>query len=142
MSISGGRGLPAGQQSRVPQMWSSVPEDMMVPDATLPSQFYDIWHHSRAIRPERALALAVLEQAVLDLEKHRFAVRRRYQRFYMEAYKWVTSGDRAWPYSFVNLCESLDIEPGALCMRLLGEAAPPRLSERLGHLEVEQEQAA
>ena len=29
----------------------------------------------------------------------------------MEAYKWVASGDRSWPYSFVNLCEALKLSP-------------------------------
>jgi hypothetical protein len=121
------RGTPWGH---VPQMWSSVPEDLLLPEAALPSQFHDVWHHSRAIAPERALALAVVEQAVIDLEKHRFAKRRRQQRLYMEAYNWVTSGDRSWPYSFVNLCEVLDINPNVLRTRLLGDAAPAVVVER------------
>lgn len=125
------RGARTGAlRGHVPQMWSSVPEDLLVPEAALPSQFHDVWHHSRAISPERALALAVLEQAVIDLEKYRFSTRRRQQRLYMEAYRWVTSGDRSWPYAFVNLCELLDVDPGLMRVRLLGDAAPAVVVER------------
>jgi hypothetical protein len=66
------------------------------------------------------MVLAVLEQAFGDLEKYRFATRRRQQRLYMEAYKWVASDDREWPYSFVNLCESLNISPESVRQQLLG----------------------
>jgi hypothetical protein len=123
-------GRSASPRGHVPQMWSSVPEDLLVPEAALPSQFEDVWHHTRAISPERALALAVLEQAVADLQKHRFAKRRRQQRLYMEAYRWVTSGDRSWPFSFVNLCEVLDVDPNVMRAHLLGDAAPAVVAER------------
>jgi hypothetical protein len=103
-------------------MWSNVPEDILIPEVAIPSQFRDIWHRSRAISPERALAIAVLEQAVLDLHKYRFAKRRRHQRLYMEAYEWVASDGHSWPYSFVSLCDGLDLEPEWLRPHLLDQA--------------------
>ncbi|MFN8643420.1 MAG: hypothetical protein U0802_17815 [Candidatus Binatia bacterium] len=105
-------------------MWSGVSDDVLVPEPALPSQFGDIWHRSRAISPERALALAVLWEAVFDLQKFRFATRRRQQRLYWEAYEWVASSDRRWPYSFVNLCELLALNPVAVRQQLLGAMAP------------------
>ena len=109
----------------VPNMWSGVPpEEMLTPEPALPAQFHEVWHRSRAITPERALVLSVLWQAILDLRKHRFAKRRRYQRLYMEAYKWVGSDDRSWPYSFVNICEMLNLSPESVRAELLGELAP------------------
>ncbi len=118
----------------VPHMWSSVPDELLIPEAALPTQFQDIWHHTRAITSERALALAVLEQALLDLQRYRFAKRRRQQRFYMEAYKWVAADDREWPFSFVNLCEALDFSPEGLRERLLGDigVVAPRRSSAIG----------
>ena len=107
----------------VPRMWSGVAEDALVPEFVLPEQFADLWHRSRTISGERALALAVLWQAVLDLHKYRFAKRRRQQRFYMEAYRWVASDDREWPFSFVNLCGWLGFCPERLRAQLL-EAGP------------------
>jgi hypothetical protein len=105
-------------------MWSSVPDDILAPDFALPSQLKDIWHKTRAIRPERALALAVLEQSMEDLRKFRFADRRRQQRLYMEAYRWVMSNDGSWPYSFVCLCDQLGLEVEPMRRGLLGDAAP------------------
>lgn len=126
--ISGG----AKQQGRVPKMWSSVPDDILAPDFALPSQLKDIWHKSRAIRPERALALAVLEQSMEDLRKFRFADRRRQQRLYMEAYRWVMSNDREWPFSFVCLCDQLNLEVEPMRRGLLGDAAPVDCSAEPG----------
>lgn len=127
-----------GASGRVPKMWSSVPEDVLIPEAAIPSQFRDIWHRSRAISPERALAIAVLEQAVFDLHKYRFAKRRRHQRLYMEAYKWVASDDQSWPYSFVGLCDALDLAPEWLRPRLLNETGIVEESKAQPPLAVEE----
>jgi hypothetical protein len=105
-------------------MWSGVSDDILVPDSALPTQFHDIWHKTRAISPERALALAVMWEAVIDLEKFRFAARRRQQRLYWEAYEWVTSDDRAWAYSFLNLCDALNLTPEMVRRQLLAEMVP------------------
>src|SRR5260221_900159 len=110
----------AGARRGVPRMWSGVSDDILVPDAALPSQFDEIWHKTRAISPERALALAVMWEAVLDLDKYRFAVRRRQQRLYWEAYQWVTTNDRSWPFAFVNLCDALGLTVEPVRKQLLG----------------------
>jgi hypothetical protein len=109
----------------VPKMWSGITaEDILTPEPALPAQFQDVWHRSRAISSERALVLSVMWQALIDLRKFRFARRRQHQRLYMDAYEWVVSSDRAWPYSFINLCELLNLDPEALRAELLGDAAP------------------
>jgi len=117
-------GGAAGTRRGVPRMWSGVSDDILVPEAALPAQFHDIWHKTRAITPERALALAVLWEAVIDLDKHRFATRRRQQRLYWEAYEWVTSDDRSWPFSFANLCEQLGLTVEPVRAQLLADRAP------------------
>lgn len=116
----------------VPQMWSGVTDDVLVPEAALPTQFAEIWHKTRAIAPERALALAVLSEAVSDLRKHRFAGRRRQQRLYWEAYEWVAAEDRSWPYSFFNLCETLNLTAELVRRELLGEMMPVPLPRAEG----------
>jgi hypothetical protein len=105
-------------------MWSGVSDDILIPEAALPAQFDEIWHKTRAIAPERALALAVMWEAVLDLDKYRFAQRRRQQRLYWEAYQWITANDRSWPFSFVNLCDSIGLTVEPVRKRLLGEMLP------------------
>jgi len=103
-------------------------DDGPAPEPALPSQFYDLWHHSAAISPERALAVAVLLEAVMDLSRFRFSPRRRHQRLYLEAHEWVCDDDRSWPYSFVNLCEALEISPERLRWQLC-EAHRPKVGE-------------
>jgi len=114
--------------SPVPYMMTAslLLEEILGPEPALPSQFADVWHRSRNITAERQLALAVLWQAVLDLRKFRYARRRRQQRFYMEAYHWVASDARDWPYACANLCDALGISVEALRARLLDDWAPVR----------------
>lgn len=121
MAVSSAAG---GARRGVPRMWSGVSDDILVPEAALPAQFADIWHKSRAISPERALALAVVWEAVIDLGKYRFATRRRQQRLYWEAYDWVTSDDGSWPFSFVNLCDTIGLSVEPVRKQLLGGLMP------------------
>jgi hypothetical protein len=116
----------------------AVPDELLTSEAALPAQFYDIWHRTRYVSPERALVLAVMWQAVIDLQKYRFANRRRQQRLFMEAYRWVESDDRSWVFSFANLCETLNLKPEPLRARLLGEVPPPRQAPAVGAPEVEE----
>jgi hypothetical protein len=64
----------------------------LVPVAILPVQFQLSSMQSRAISPARGLALAVLEQAVTDVNDQRFARTRFGQRVYWETYH---NSDRA-----------------------------------------------
>ena len=108
-----------------PTMWSGVlREETLVPEHVLPVQFQDVLRRKRAVSPEVGLVIAILERAILDLRQYRFARRRREQRLYMNAYAWVASDDRRWPYSFANLCDALNLTPPAVRAQLLGESAP------------------
>jgi len=94
-----------------------------------PEQFRDIWNGG-GVSPERELAAAVLDGAASDLQKYRYARRRRRQRLYWQAYQWVASDDREWPFSFVNICESLRLSPEAFRARLLSPAdGEPQVAE-------------
>ena len=97
----------------IPYMWSGVPEGLLANEPALPVQ------QTRAITPERELALGVFWQALSDLTKYRFAQHCQKQRLYMDAYEWVVSDDRSWPYSFVNLCDALALGATALRAELL-----------------------
>jgi len=91
----------------------------LAPDAALPTQFQDVWWRTRRIAPEPRLALAVLQLAVVDLLKYRGARDPNQRRLYRKAYAWITSGDREWPYSYLNLCDAIEIAPGSLRDRIL-----------------------
>lgn len=97
-----------------------IPEELIASEPALPTQFHDIWHRTRYVAPERSLVLSVVWQAVIDLQKYQFAKRRRQQRLYLEAYRWVESLDRQWPYSFENVAEMLNVAPERLRKQLIG----------------------
>jgi hypothetical protein len=105
-------------------MWFGIPDDLLVPLATQPAQFYAIWSHSTYIPPERELALAVMEQAIDDLAHNRFAKARRGQRAYWDAYDWVAAEDREWPFSFLNLCDALGLHVESTRRRVLDTTLP------------------
>ena len=101
-----------------------IPDELIASEPALPVQFHEIWYKTRYVSPERALVLAVVWQAVIDLQKYRFATRRRQQRLYMEAYRWAVSDDRKWPYAFRNIAEMLDVAPERLRSQMLADVAP------------------
>jgi len=87
-------------------------EDAVIPDAVSPMQFLDIWGGARrAPVPERALMVAVLTAAIDDYQRgvHSRSVRRL--RRSRTAVQWIGSGSRDWPFSYVNLCEMIGVDP-------------------------------
>ena len=94
-------------------------EDQLPYTILHPTQFRDIWNGEGRHSPERELAAAILEAAAADLCNYRYARRRRRQRLYWQAYDWVASDEREWPFSFVNICEFLRLSPAALRESLL-----------------------
>jgi hypothetical protein len=107
---------------------SAFAEEHLTLSILHPLQFQDIWRGASST-PERELAVAVLENATTELRNNRYARGRRCQRYYMQAYQWIASDDREWPFSFVNLCEFLALSPQALRQELLGEPAGHRVAE-------------
>ena len=81
---------------------------------------------------ERRLMAAVLEAAVEDClgTGHRGALARgptRNLRHLLQAKAYVASRDRTWLFSFENLCDALDVDPGRL-RRMLDVLPATRLS--------------
>jgi hypothetical protein len=76
---------------------------------------------AREARAEEVLAAAVLRLAFEDLQKNRDAKEVRRRRAFREAYVWVKSNERRWPFSFLNVCDMLDLSPEALRAKLLAQ---------------------
>jgi len=86
---------------------------------------------SGEVCPERQLAVAVLSQAADDLRKFRYARRGSGYSLYADARNWITSNDRKWPYSFLNLCDVLHLAADAIRAELLGSTSGhPSLKSR------------
>ena len=76
-----------------------------------------------ALSPEKAMAGSVLRQAAYDLRRFRGATSGVERQLYLDAYDWVTADDFSWPYSFVNICRSLNLAPESLRQELLTDAS-------------------
>jgi len=81
------------------------------PDALLPAQFYAAFRGGTAVRGEKRLMLAVLEDALDCYQKYAFAKDTHGRQLFDEANEWITSGNRVWFFSFENICETLGINP-------------------------------
>ena len=68
------------------------------PDALLPAQFYAAFRHGSAVRGEKHLMLAVLEDALDCFQKYAFTKENHARQIFGEAYEWIHSGDRDWPF--------------------------------------------
>lgn len=121
------RRVPALRSKDTPHI-PGFAEDFLPLTCLMPVQFRDLWVGS-SHSPERELAAAVIEVAANDLRNNRYARRGARQRLFVKAYEWVTSESRDWPYSFVNLCESLHLKPEAVREQLLDLATAPVTSE-------------
>lgn len=80
------------------------------------------------VEPERNLLLAVLTDAIVRYQALACTSDIGRRRDLGEAERWLLSNDRQWPYSFVNVCEALGIEPTSLRGALASwrEAHAPR----------------
>lgn len=78
--------------------------------SVLPEQFFT----TATTSGEVALMRAVLEDAIECFQKQFVNTSRRTQRLAQEAEAWLFSDEEHWPFSFVNICAVLGVEPGYL----------------------------
>jgi hypothetical protein len=84
---------------------------LLPPAAVLPEQFHGVPVTALASRGEVSLMRAVLEDAIECFQKQAFKSGRRAQRLAREAEEWLFKDDQRWPFSFLNVCNILGIDP-------------------------------
>jgi hypothetical protein len=84
------------------------------PDALLPAQFYAAFRGGSAVRGEKRLMLAVLQDALDCFQKYAFAKDSHGRQLFVDANEWISCEDRDWYFSFENICETLEINPAYL----------------------------
>jgi hypothetical protein len=67
------------------------------------------------------LAAGILKQAAVDLRRFHDASSAVEREFYLDAHRWVTSDDCSWPFSFLNVCQTLNLAPGTVREEVLGD---------------------
>jgi len=70
---------------------------------------------------QKDLAAGVLKQAKQDLRRFHGATSAVEREFYLDAHRWVTSDDCSWPFSFLNVCQTLNLAPGTVREEVLGD---------------------
>lgn len=81
------------------------------PDVLLPSQFFAAMRKKVPQEPEYRLIVAVLQDAIECFQKHLFARDHKARHLFEDAAEWLASDDREWPYSFISICEVLNLNP-------------------------------
>ena len=67
------------------------------------------------------LAVGILKQAGLDLRRFHGATSAVEREFYLDAYRWVMSDDCSWPFSFLNVCQALNLASETVREEVLGD---------------------
>jgi hypothetical protein len=80
----------------------------------MPEQYYPQFGGESSLPGEKRLMLAVLKDAIDILMKHRDRREGPGRRLYVEAADWIRSDDGDFPFSFVNVCETLGFDPSCL----------------------------
>ena len=70
---------------------------------------------------QKELADGILKQAALDLRRFHDASSAVEREFYLDAHQWITSDDCSWPFSFLNVCQVLNLAPETVREEMLGD---------------------
>jgi hypothetical protein len=72
---------------------------------------------------QKDLAAGVLKQAAQDLRRFHGATSAVERELYLDAYRWVISDDCSWPFSFLNVCQLLNLTPDIVRQELVADAS-------------------
>src|SRR4026207_261372 len=72
-------------------------------------------------RSQCELADGVLKQAAQDLRRFYGATSTIERELYLDVYRWVMSDDSTWPFSFLNVCQLLNLVPEDVRQDLIGQ---------------------
>ena len=72
---------------------------------------------------QKELAAGVLKQAAQDLRRFDSATSAVERELYLDAYSWLTSDDSSWPFSFLNVCQLLNLTPDIVRQELVADAS-------------------
>jgi len=79
-------------------------------DADAQDKYFDTFRRSEYLEPERALLLALLEDAIHCYRKFADARNRAGRQQFHEAEEWLMGGGDGWVFGFENICDFLGID--------------------------------
>ncbi|MBI1998327.1 MAG: hypothetical protein HYW03_16690 [Deltaproteobacteria bacterium] len=80
-------------------------------DTTLRDQYFATFRRSEHLEPEKALLMAILEDAIHCYRKDRAARDRAGRERFREVEQWIMEEGDDWLFSFNNVCELLGLDP-------------------------------
>lgn len=116
--------VAAGGRNRGPALGGMLP--MFAPDPLMPAQVAK--RSLGDLMPEKRLMLACLEDALDTLSQLRA---HETADVYLETVAWVRSDERHWPFSFVNICETVGLDPGQVRRAVLAQGFTKQRERRL-----------
>src|ERR1700720_3273925 len=72
---------------------------------------------------QKDLAAGVLKQAAQDLRRFHGATSAVERELYLDAFSWITVDDSSWPFSFLNVCQLLNLTPDIVRQELVADAS-------------------
>ena len=88
-------------------------DSVLQPDTLLPAQYLDTVRRENHLDPEKMLMLAVLEDGVTCFQRNFSTQGEKEKRLLSEEEEWVLmEQNNDWLFSFDNICETLDLNPG------------------------------
>ena len=93
------------------------------PRAIMPAQFFTQRERRNAQNSIRRLMYAILEDAVSCYTAEIRSARQ--SRTFQQARRWIDSNDRQWVFSFLRICEALDLDPEYIRRGVRTRAARP-----------------
>ena len=70
---------------------------------------------------QHELAAGVLKQAGQDLRRFHGATSKIERELYLDAYRWLTVNECSSPFSFLNVCQLLNLAPEKVRQELIGD---------------------
>ena len=77
---------------------------------------------------QRELAAGVLKQAAQDLRRFHGATSKIERELYFDAYRWLTVDEYSSPFSFLNVCQLLNLAPDKVRQDMAGDSSLSALS--------------
>ena len=83
---------------------------IMSDDSLMTQQYEDTFRRSEHLDPEKALAAAILDDAIQEYRKYSGAQDPNGKKRFHEAEEWIMRGDNGWIFSFDNVCDFLGLD--------------------------------
>jgi len=105
------------------------------PHTILPEQYFTRVQRGALWSGEQRLMAAILEDAVAVSSKPVPPTTSKARHVLRETLRWLRSNDRSWTFSFLRICETLDLDPSAIrrAIRVL-RGEEPREHARLSRV--------